>query len=209
MNHHISNSDGIQEYLLILSSGLTEYESWLCSLLTHMLSALIFNVVLTGVIKLPPHMQLNSSTSYGPVWLCTSVLSRIGIALVASAISQRYCRKITRCYGTEVLSTSVWDRGRKPQERRLFGSQFHQWEASIISKGRQFVSFEAWAGGSMALRSFCRARSLKITRSLLLLPAAGSVVDVATPPKELLVTQVSQSCDGGLARSCSWEALTS
>lgn len=187
-----------------------EYESWLCSLLTHMLSALIFNVVLMGVIKLPPHMQLNSSTSYGPVWLSTTcVLSRIGIALVASAISQQYCRKITRCYGTEVLSTSVWDRGRKPQEWRLSGSQLHQWEASIISKGRQFVSFKTWAGGSRALRTFCRARSLKITCSLLLLPAAGSVVDVATPPKELLVTQVSQSCDGGLGRSCSWEALTS
>ena len=180
-----------------------EDESWLGNLLTHLLSALILNVVLVGVTKLPPHMQLHSSTLYGPGWLClTCVLSRTGIALVVTAISWWCCAKITRHYGTEVLCISVWDRGRKPQrEGRLFGTQFHHWEASIISKGREFVSLKIWAGGSRVLWSFCRARSLKITHSLLLLPAAGSVVDVAIPPKELLVTQVSQSCDGSLARS--------
>lgn len=150
-------------------------------------------------------MQLQSSTLYGPGLLCsTCALSWVDIALVATAIWWQCCWKITRHYGTEMLSILVWDRRRKPQrEERLFETQFHHGEDSIISKGRHFVSFKIQPGEIRALWYFCRATSLKITCSLLLLSAAGSMAYVATPPKVLPVTQVSQLCDGSLATSCS------
>lgn len=104
-------------------------------------------------------MQLQSSTLYGPGLLCsTCALSWVDIGgLVATATWWQCCWKITRHYGTEMLSILVWDRRRKPQrEERLFETQFHHGEDSIISKGRHFVSFKIQPGEIRALWYFCR-----------------------------------------------------
>lgn len=147
---------------------------WILAMLLANACARILDVVLMGVTKMPPHRQLNSSTLRGSGWLrIICVLSWPGIALVA----------VGRHYGMEVLSISIWDRGKKPQrEERLFGTKFHHWEASIIYNGRQFVSFKTWVRGNRALWSFYRAKSLKITPFVLLLPVAVSVADAGIPP---------------------------